>query len=93
LTFNTASYISGQIKLIVILTMITQIQNFQEIIVLTQGGPGFSTMVPSMVMYQNAFQFSKMGYGSAIGVILFLVILVLTAINMRFLRSAVEYEA
>jgi raffinose/stachyose/melibiose transport system permease protein len=85
--------IMGQIKLIVILTMITQIQGFGDIILLTQGGPGFATMVPGMVMYQNALQFSKMGYGSAIGVVLFLIILVLTAINMRFIRSSVEYEA
>ena len=86
-------FITGQIKLIVILTMITQIQGFQTIILLTQGGPGYSTTVPGWVMYQNAFQFGRMGYASAIGVAMFIVMLIMTAINMRFLRSSVEYEA
>jgi raffinose/stachyose/melibiose transport system permease protein len=85
--------LTGQLKLIVILTVITQIQGFQTIILLTQGGPGYSTTVPGWVMYQNAFQFSRMGYASAIGVAIFVVVLVFTAVNMRFIRSSVEYEA
>jgi len=84
--------IRGQIRLIVILTTITQIQNFAPVLILTKGGPGYSTMVPGMWMYQNAFVFGKMGYASAIGVVLFAVMLALTAVNTRLIRSGEEYE-
>jgi ABC-type sugar transport system permease subunit len=84
--------IRGQIRLIVILTTITQIQNFAPVLILTKGGPGYSTMVPGMWMYQNAFVFGKMGYASAIGVVLFAVMLVLTVMNTRLIRSSDEYE-
>ncbi len=84
--------IRGQIRLIVILTTITQIQNFAPVLILTKGGPGYSTMVPGMWMYQNAFLFGKMGYASAIGVVLFAVMLALTAMNTRLIRSSDEYE-
>jgi ABC-type sugar transport system permease subunit len=39
-------------------------------------------------MYYNAFRFQRMGYACAIGVILFLLILSLTILNMRYFRSA-----
>ncbi len=84
--------IRGQIRLILILTMITQIQAFQTIILLTQGGPGYSTMVPGMVMYQNAFQFGRMGYASAIGVVLFVIMLILTLFSLNRLRPDQEIE-
>lgn len=78
--------IKGQIRLILILTMITQIQGFQTIILLTRGGPGYSTMVPGMVMYQNAFEFGRMGYASSIGVVLFVIMLILTLFSLNRLR-------
>jgi raffinose/stachyose/melibiose transport system permease protein len=84
--------VMGQVKLIFILTLITQLQNFQDILIFTNGGPGQATYVPGLVLYHSAFQYSKMGYASAIGVVIFLVILVLTAINMRYIRSEVEYR-
>lgn len=84
--------IRRQIRLVVILATITNIQDFAPILILTNGGPGYSTMVPGMWMYQNAFVFSKMGYASAIGVVLFAVMFAVTAVNMRLIRSGDEYE-
>jgi raffinose/stachyose/melibiose transport system permease protein len=84
--------IKGQIRLILILTMITQIQAFQTIILLTRGGPGYSTMVPGMAMYQNAFEFGRMGYASAIGVVLFFIMLILTLFSLNRLRASEEIE-
>ena len=48
---------------------------------MTQGGPENSTMVLVYWMYQNAFEFFKVGKASAIAYILFLIILGLTAIQ------------
>jgi len=42
---------------------------------MTDGGPGYSTMVPALHLYQSAFNFLEFGYASAIGVVLFVVML------------------
>lgn len=85
--------ILGQIKLMVVLGFIGGLQGFQTQLLLTNGGPGYSTMVPGLHLYQNAISYDRMGYACAIGVILFVVILGLTYVNMRYLRSSTEYEA
>ena len=77
----------SQIKLLLILTIIAGVQSFEGILVLTRGGPGFRSMVPGLWMYYNAFAFQKMGYACAIGVVLFLIVLALTLLNLRYFRS------
>lgn len=78
----------SQIKLLVILTLIAGVQSFESLFILTRGGPGFKSTVPGLWMYFNAFSFQKMGYACSIGVLLFLLILSLTLINLKFFRSA-----
>jgi raffinose/stachyose/melibiose transport system permease protein len=85
--------IAAQIKLIVILTLIGAIQGFVNIMVMTNGGPGETTMVPGLYLYRNAMYYNKMGYACAIGTFLFLIILILTYINFKYLKSSVEYQA
>lgn len=82
----------SQIKLILVLTIIGGFQGFESIFILTQGGPGFKTMVPGLWMYYNAFTFQRMGYACAIGVVLFVVILALTLLNLRYFRSAEDLQ-
>src|SRR5207237_9417900 len=81
----------GQVKLLIVLRFIGGLQGFQTQLLLTNGGPGYATMVPGMHLYQNAMTFDRMGYACAIGVALFLVILGITYLNMRYLRSSTEY--
>jgi raffinose/stachyose/melibiose transport system permease protein len=83
----------SQVKLIVVLTIIGGVQGFENIFILTRGGPGFETTVPGLWMYYNAFSFQRMGYACAIGVILFCLIFTLTALNMRYFRSSEELKA
>ena len=52
--------------------------------VLTRGGPLNATEVIGWYMYNNAFTFLKMGYGSAISVVIFAIIAVLTLLQWRF---------
>ena len=82
----------GQIKLQVVMTTIWTLQGFGGMLVLTGGGPGYSTMVPGLWMYQRAFQGDHFGYASAIGCAMFLVMLVITYINNKYIKSSVEYE-
>jgi raffinose/stachyose/melibiose transport system permease protein len=84
--------IMGQVKLLVILAIIGGVQGFQSILVLTMGGPGTATLVPGLHMYLSAFSNDRMGYACAIGLAMFVLILITTIINMKYLRSSVEYE-
>lgn len=84
--------LAGQIKLFVVLGTIAALQGFELQLILTQGGPGWATQVPGLVMYQRAFEGSRFGYASAIGLVLFVVALILTFINFKFIRSPTEFE-
>ena len=79
--------ILGQVKLMLILTVINQTQHFVGVLVLTGGGPGWSTLVPGLYLYQNAFMHARMGYANAVGVILFIFLMIVTVIQMRVIRT------
>ena len=79
--------IVGQIKLLVVLGIIGGIQGFQLQLMTTQGNPAYSTMVPGLWMYRRAFYFSDFEYASTIGVMMFLVILVFSYLNIKFIRT------
>lgn len=83
--------IMGQIKLLLILSVISSLQSFVLILIMTNGGPGYSSMVPGLLMYQAAFQDGRFGYACAIGTTLFVVIFILTYINMRYIQPETEY--
>jgi multiple sugar transport system permease protein len=55
--------------------VIAAFQWFAEPFVMTEGGPNNATMFYSLYLYQNAFQFFKMGYASAMAWILLLIAL------------------
>jgi len=55
------------------------------------GGPGNSTMVWSLHIYQQAFQFNRLGYASALAVFLLGVVVVFMVIQFRFTRVKWEY--
>ncbi len=83
--------VMGQVKLLLILGVIGGLQAYQAQLVLTNGGPGYASMMPGLVMYQEAFSYNRIGYANAIGLLTFLVILVFTYINMKYVRSSAEY--
>lgn len=82
----------GQVRLLVILTFIATVQEFAAIFLTTGGGPGSATYVPSLELYYQAVRFNNFGMASAIGAVLFLVILAGTIINLRYVKSSVEYS-
>ena len=88
----TLPMISPTIFLIIIITMIGSLKVFAQINVLTQGGPGTASYVLVYYIYQIAFKMNKFGYGSAISVILFIVILGLTLLQWSVRKKWVYYE-
>lgn len=60
--------------------------------VMTGGGPINASKTISMTIYDNAFMYERFGYSSAIGVLFFAVIAVITTVQLRATRSReVEY--
>jgi ABC-type sugar transport system permease subunit len=84
--------LKGQLRLVLVLNMIWTIQDYTAVLILTQGGPVNSTMVPGMYLYQNAFDNQNMGYASAIGVVMFVIMAVITFLNLRYMRPSVDYS-
>ena len=82
----------SQLKLILILTIISGVQGFEHLFILTRGGPGFETTVPGLWMYFNAFSFQRMGYACAIGVLLFILVFGLTMLNLRYFKSSEQLQ-
>ncbi len=78
--------------LILIMAVINSFQAFTEFHVMTQGGPLGSTTVIVYYLYQQAFQQFNMGYGSALAIVLFLIILGLTLIQNKLLGARVHYQ-
>lgn len=74
-----------------VLGLIAGFQVFAQPLIMTGGGPRYSTLFVVLYLYQNAFANFRMGYASAIAWALFLVILVLTILVFRF-SSWVYYE-
>jgi ABC-type sugar transport system permease subunit len=76
---------------IAVTSFITMFQNFETIYVMTGGGPVDSTNMIVYYLYQNAFEFFEAGYASAIAVVLFLIVVTLTAIQFRIQGKWVHY--
>ena len=75
--------IQAVVKFFLINGLIAGIQDYSVQFLLTEGGPGYDTMVPGYYMYQAAFQSGRMGYASAIGTFLFAVIMLFTLLAFR----------
>lgn len=75
---------------VAVVSSIHALQLFDEPWVMTQGGPGDSTLTMVMYLYQNTFQFFQLGYGAAVSWILILIILGFALVQARILRSQAE---
>ncbi len=82
--------VRGQIRMLTILTFIGSVQDFQTVLLMTRGGPGTATYLPALRMYYVAFTYSHFGYGAAIGLVLFIVILLITIINLKVIKPTEE---
>lgn len=74
------------IAFVVILSLIGSFTLFGEPYVLTGGGPQDSTLTLAILLYETAFRFNKLGFGSAVAYAIFFIILMITLIQMKVLR-------
>jgi multiple sugar transport system permease protein len=75
-----------------LMTLITSFQVFTQAYILTNGGPANSSTTLVLELYNEAFRYLRLGYGSAIGVLLGLLILVVTGLMFLLQRRLVHYE-
>ena len=77
-------------SLIVVISMIWGMQVMVPMFVMTQGGPGNATRSVVMLIYQTGIRDWRMGSASAMSVVLFFVMLVLTVFQLRIFRASGE---
>ncbi len=75
---------------VLITAMIGYFQSFVEIFIMTGGGPGTATYVISYMIFNEAFKGFNFGYASAISVILFTLITLITVIQLKILQRGNE---
>jgi multiple sugar transport system permease protein len=78
---------------VIMLTVINSFQVFDQVYVMTSGGPGTSTLTLVQYVYTTAFQFRKMGYGAAVACLLFAFLLIFAIIQTRSYRRGIERVA
>jgi len=71
--------------------MISSFQVFTQIYNMSRGGPGTASRTMVMHIYEIAFRFFEMGRATAVAFVLFAMIMLITAIQMRLFSSDVEY--
>lgn len=77
--------------LVCTLTMISSFQVFVIFFVMTVGGPQDQTRSLTMNIYENAFRYQNMGWAASMSLVLFAMILVVTLVQFRLLRTDWEY--
>jgi multiple sugar transport system permease protein len=90
--FVTLPLLSPTTLVASVMAIINALQVFDQPYVLTRGGPGDSTRTAVMVIFESAFQRLEFGEASAIGVILTLIIMAITAAQFRLSKRFVFYQ-
>jgi multiple sugar transport system permease protein len=86
--FITIPNIRGQLAFVAIINILyTFTSLFGFIFVMTAGGPLYSTTTLDYLIYQKAFSSNDMGQGSALAILVFGLIAILTLLQTRYLRT------
>jgi multiple sugar transport system permease protein len=91
--FITLPLLTPTLFFVLVMSVIGSFQVFGQVYVMTtNAGPGNATLVYVYYLWENAFKWFKMGYASALAYLLFIIILIVTIIQMKFLGGRVNYE-
>jgi putative chitobiose transport system permease protein len=86
----TVPLLKPQMAVVAVMSSIGAMKVFEEVYVMTQGGPLDSSKTLVFYLYEAAFVEFEMGLAAAAGVVLFAITLVLSLVNLRLLRSPVR---
>ena len=80
------------VLVMVMVQLIFSFKVFDIIWAMTSGGPGGATTVLGIYLYRSAFEFTEFGYGSAVAVLMFIIIFVMSTVYLRLFRpDQIEY--
>jgi raffinose/stachyose/melibiose transport system permease protein len=82
----TFPLIASAFTINMVLSVERAFKEYDMVFSLTGGGPGNSSELLALTIYNESFANHRGGYGSAVGILLFLIIVVLTFVQMRYLR-------
>jgi raffinose/stachyose/melibiose transport system permease protein len=88
----TVTQIRPELFVCLLWCTIASLKAFPQIYVLTKGGPGGATNVPSFYSFQSFFDKTEVGYGAAISTVLTLIIVALTVVFLRVQSRDLEEE-
>lgn len=89
--YITIPLLMRTIQFVCVMTVLSAMQIFDIIWVMTQGGPGDLTSPLVLAIYKSAFRSQDMGWAAAMSMVLFAIILSVTLIQRRLLRPDWEY--
>jgi ABC-type sugar transport system permease subunit len=79
-----------ELQVVLVLTVIGTLGTFDEIYVLTGGGPGTATTVPAYLVWRRAFQVGEIGSAAALGIILMLIVFAVTFVLNKVMERGGE---
>ncbi|MFF3783889.1 carbohydrate ABC transporter permease [Streptomyces sp. NPDC001890] len=77
---------------VVMISLINGFQVFDQVFVMTGGGPAGATTTVVSAVYDNSFRYGKIGYASALSWVLFVVILIVSVVQSRVQRKVVDAQ-
>lgn len=89
--YITLPMLSPTTFFVIVVSIIGSFQVFDLIYIMTGGGPGRASLVIVYYIYQHAFRWFSMGYAASVALVLFIVIFVLTVIQIRLSGRWVHY--
>ncbi|MCL6591488.1 MAG: sugar ABC transporter permease [Firmicutes bacterium] len=76
---------------VVIISIIASFQVFDQVYVMTRGGPLYSTETLVQYIYYHGFETFKMGYASSVACVWFIIILIFTAMQLKYFNARITY--
>jgi multiple sugar transport system permease protein len=85
--YLTLPLLMHSLSLVVTLALIDALRVFSQMYLMTQGGPAGASLSVIYLIYQKAFGLYQLGYGAALSLMLFAVIMAVTMIQLRIFRN------
>jgi multiple sugar transport system permease protein len=88
----TLPLLSPSLFFVTVISIINSFHVFDQVWVMTGGGPGGATSVVVQQIVKYAFEYGRVGYASAMSIVLFAIIMLVTVVQVRLQRRWVHYE-
>ena len=85
-------HLAGQTKLILFITLVAGLQGYENVYIMTNGGPGDASVVPGLILFRNAFRYGQFGYANAIGLTILAMTLALAGVGYLAMRIGKRNE-